>query len=294
MSKPRPILAIPFAWTTMILAGCGAPGPGASAWPWLEIAILLPCIWFLVVEPWRRHRARTRADSPERSGLQRFFEQTGYRLLGMEDHPAEAQITAAASTMLGGPRAPGEALWPRPYTRDLAGDRLVYYHPGPASADPWGAPLGQSAWVLYLREPVRAPWSLREKGVGMRLLWAALILTWFPRLKPGLPEATLVDPALRARFTVHVEDHAAVTAVLADRAIREALLACVDLDLHVLRDRIIFMDPRGRNLIAGSGGLVGSQMLRGDPQRQLELIAMAHVQVADLLAQIAHLSRGGA
>lgn len=295
MSKPRPILAIlTLAWT-MTLAGCEAgPGPGPGALPWLEIVIVLTCLWLFAVEPWRRRRARTRPDSPLYTGLQRFLEQTGYRLLGMEAEPVEAQTRALANTMLGGPRALGEAVTPRPYTRELAGERLVYYHPSAASADPWGAPLGQSAWVLYLREPVRAPWSLREKGVGSRLLWAALTLHWFPRWKPGLPEATLVDPALHARFAVYAEDHAAVTAVLADPAIREALLACVDLDLHVLQDRIVFMDPRCRNLAAGSGGLVASQMLRGDPERQLELVAMTHAHIAGLLAQIAHISRGRA
>jgi hypothetical protein len=288
---PRPILAILILVWTINLAGCEAR-PGHSSVGWLEVVILLTCTWYFGVQPWRRYRARTRRDSPHHLALQRFFEHTGYRLLGMEGSPIESQVQAAADVWLGGPRAPGEPIVPRPYTRDLAGDRLIYYHGAPEDADPWGAPLGQSAWVLLLREPVHTPWSLREKNVGMRLLWTVLTLHRFSRLKPRLPGAILVEPALRARFALYAEDRAAADAVLTEPEIREALLACVDLDLHVLKDRIVFMDPLHRNLAAGSGGMVASQILKGDPERQLELMAMSHMHIAGLLAQIARLCRG--
>jgi hypothetical protein len=277
----------------MLLAACDDPGTvGSSIWP--DLLILAPLIFILGIEPWRRYRARTRGQLPYQSSLRHFFEQTRYRLLGMEDLPAEAQADIVANAWQNPAQAPEGPITPRPYTRDLGGDRLVYYHRGVGASNPWGAPLGQSAWVLHLREPVRAPWSLREKNASLRLLRAALSRDWFQRFDPGLPRAQLPDPRLNARFAIHADELAAANATLADPEIREALLACPDLDLHVQEDRIVFLDPRCKNLGSGMGGMMTGLMLAQDPDAYMALLTMAHERILDLLAAIARASRGGA
>lgn len=176
-----------------------------------------------------------------RPALTQFFEHTGYRVHGLEDRPPEEQAQAAITDW--GHTWPRALKTHRPYTRDLDGDRLVYYHIPLTCPDPWGAPLEQSGWVLYLREPPRVEWSLQRRKTAARWLWQLIHRYSPPRWPVEQPRAALGDRDLHARFKAHASDEDLLSRLLATPGLASALLACAELDLHVLPDRIVLLDP---------------------------------------------------
>lgn len=114
---------------------------------------------------------------------------------------------------------------------------------------------------------------------------------WGARWAPGAPPVDLDEPRLQARFKAFTWDPAALRRVLAAPGLADMLLACADLDLHVLPDRILFMDPRFKNLTAMSGGRVAQMLLVSHYGRQFDLVALAHQRVAELLAEVAAATR---
>lgn len=223
-----------------------------------------------------------------RPALTRFFEHTGYRVHGLDDRPPEEQAQAVVADWAHG--WPGTPKTPRPYTRDLDGDRLVYYHVPLTCPDRWDAPLGRSGWVLYLREPPRVEWSLQPRRTAVRWLRDRIYRYSPPRWPVAQPPAALGDPDLRARFEAGAADEALLDRLLATPGLVSALLALPELDLRVLSDRIVLLDPIRRNLTAAAGGFVQT-LVAHDKERLFELQAMAHERVMDLLALVARASR---
>jgi hypothetical protein len=86
------------------------------------------------------------------------------------------------------------------------------------------------------------------------------------------------DPTFDARIVVYGEDAAAVRRVLAAPGLRAAMLAVAELDLYVGRERVLFADPRHKNV-------------RADGGTRLDQTAPAHDRIADVLARAIAASR---
>ena len=229
-------------------------------------------VFFVAYVLWSRRRARV-ARTEAVPAQQRFFEQTGYRLRGGESEPLADQAREAL--------LPHAGARERAFVRPLGGDRLVYHRGAGFAVGRAGEPLGRHAWVLELGAPSRVQWSLVRRDIPEDVeRWPAR------QRRLALPE----DP-LGAQHEAFADDAATVSRILAVPALQSALLACAALDLHVERDRIIFMDPQLENLTAGHGGGLTMMLLGGDIDHQFDLVAMAHARIAALLQLVASLSR---
>lgn len=218
----------------------------------------------------RRHRAALVRAAPAQY---RFFEQTGYRLRGSESQPLADQ---AHEALLFHPGAHHPA-----FVRPLGGDRLVYHRATGFAVTPAGQRFGCFAWVLELGAPTRVQWSLVRRSLPDDV-------EPYPVRHPRI---ALPDDPLGRHHDAFAADATTVSRILATPALQDALLACAVLDLHVERDRVIFMDPGGKNLSAGCGGGLTMMLLGGDIDRQFDLHALAHAQIAALLQQVVALSR---
>jgi hypothetical protein len=73
--------------------------------------------------------------------------------------------------------------------------------------------------------------------------------------------------------------------VLAQPGFRAALLACAEVDLRVLPDRVSFSDPLQKNLMAGMGGAMGAMAAGYDPATLMQATIPVHTRIADLMYQ---------
>jgi hypothetical protein len=210
----------------------------------------------------------------DRAARQRFLMQTGYRVLGMESAPLQAQAEViSAEGLFGG----------RPLLRAIGEDRLIFYDHRSADVAAWGAPWGRAAWVLELDRPTQVQWSLvrRELVGGIA-----------PGRRPFTqPKMRLAGLGFRAWHNAFASDAEAVSRILATPDVRNAISACASLDLHVEEHRVVFMDPKLRNLVSGSGGVLTSMLLNEDLDSRLDLEIVAHERIAEMLQRVAQLSR---
>lgn len=209
---------------------------------------------------------------PERErAIRSFLERTGYRVQDHEGLSLAAQ--AAVVTREAYASLPPVA---RPYVRDLDGGRLTYFHPEVSGGASWGAPFGQSGWALQLAEPLRVRWSVVRAGSE----------AW----RPPLPRVDVEALGLED-VEAHAADAVALEGILAAPGLVEALARCADLELHVLGDVVLFVDRKLQNLLSESGGAVAGMAVATDPMRQMDLVAMAHGRVADLLVDVVDATR---
>lgn len=71
----------------------------------------------------------------------------------------------------------------------------------------------------------------------------------------------------------------------------DGLARCAHLDLHVRGALVFLLDPRAELLCSEGGGAVANLTVLFDPHRQMDLAAMVHERVMDLLVQIAEAAR---
>lgn len=235
--------------------------------PPLEISVPIACfilagLWMRLVHTGPRARAR------KAEALLRFLERTEYRVVGLQHLPLDVQA-----------RRWVDAEHARPYVRELDEGHLYYASALPRELTPHGLGAGRPGWVLELRRPVRLAWSLVELRHTDRDDLDA-------RLGPRIP---LDDRELDRRCRAHGGDAWAVRVVLQSPELRESLRACVDLELHVTRDRLVFVDSHLRNLHAGAGGLVA--LMATPAERAFDGLVVPHERIAELLAQAARASR---
>lgn len=226
-----------------------------------------------------------RVGSPEQArAFETFLERTGYGIDGYERLPRGEQVRLALS----------ESFTTRPYVRELAGGRLSYVQwvmscedstDAPDSPD---APRDRPGWVLRLREPVRVRWSVAPK----RSLMAALLRSdgegepWrpdYPRVGGGRFGLDSHD--------LYTTDAEALARVLDEPGLVEALERCAYLELHVLGDAVVLVDPRMELIRGESGGNVAMMAVAADPERSMDLSAMAHLRIHDLLTMVVEASR---
>lgn len=235
--------------------------------PPLEFVVPIAC--FLLCGLYLRHtHTGPQARARKAESLLRFFERTEYRVVGLQHLPLAVQA-----------RRWIDAEHARPYVRELDEGRLLHAYALPRELTPHGLGAGQPGWVLELRRPARVAFSLVDLRHTDRDDLDA-------RLGPRIP---LDDRELDRRCRAHGGDAWAVRVILQSPELRESLRACVDIELHVTRDRIVFVDRNHRNLHAGAGGLVA---LMATPQeRAFDGFIVPHERIAELLAQAARASR---
>lgn len=238
----------------------------------MDIQLILSfVVGLLLFWRYRNGRAAIARTAPAQ---QRFFEKTGYRLQGIESQPLADQAREAVALY-------DEIPLQRPFVRPLGRDRLVYHRGAGFHVTRSGDKLGQFAWVLELGSLSRVQWSLVRRHIPRDV----------ERWPVCHPQIALPDEPLGLHHQAHADDADTVSRILATPALQSALLACAWLDLHVEEDRIIFMDPRMKNLAAGSGGGLTLLLLGDDADKRFELLGMAHEQIASLLQLVATLSR---
>lgn len=235
--------------------------------PPLELSVPITCL--ILAGLWMRHtHTGPRARARKAEALLRFFERAEYRVVGLQHLPLADQ----ARRWIDGEHA-------RPYARELDEGRLLYSAALPRELTPHGLGAGRPGWVLELSRPARVAFSL----VDLRHSDPDDLDA---RLGPRIP---LDDRELDRRCRAHGGDAWAVRVVLQSPELRASLLACVDLELHVTRDRIVFVDRRLRNLHAGAGGLVA--LMATPLERAFDGFIVPHERIAELLAQAARASR---
>lgn len=241
---------------------------------------MFPAILSLALVFWLHRQYRAKAETNYIPAEIDFLERTGLRLLGRENDGLEAQ---AREIVLGqhDAIARGRSYVQRPLVCDLAGDHLTYF---PSLGI--GGPLDQAGWVLKLRRPTRIRWSLRKKTnffFQMLRFSESAPATW----TPAHPRVALRDQSL-AGLEAFADPGVDLERLLGSPALREALLACKGLDLHVLADRVILLDPYLQNA-RPDGGVLLSFVL--GHRHRMEAAAARHEQIKEMLAQIAAVSR---
>jgi len=246
-----------------------------------ELASLL-CVLLLIA--YRVRRYRERAESEFLPAQEQFLERTGYRVAGRERESLRAQARAIVlgpvdNVGLFGLRT---VHVPSPLVCDLGTARLTHFPPG----SEYG-PAGRGGWVLELRQPTRIQWSLRARP-GLWEFVRPSSEDELPRWTPGHPEITLRDRELAARFEAFADDAVELEHRLTAPGLREALLACQTLDLHVMRDRVALFDLDARQLLQGISAIFGPHP--GHPQG-MALTTANHLRVAELLVRVAAASQ---
>jgi hypothetical protein len=69
--------------------------------------------------------------------------------------------------------------------------------------------------------------------------------------------------------------------------LKELLLGCVEVDLCVYPDRVVFGDPMQKNMRGGMGGTVGMMAMGGNIGNVMELSIPVHDRIAQLLGTVA-------
>lgn len=213
-----------------------------------------------------------------------FFERTGYRYAELPpETPMDQQI------------AHGEALARRLSADMRKGGYQTHmvrdFHGLPIHWKTWtksndkGWSMGCS-WTMPLAAPASARVQIADKslssvGKAVKEMFSNSERVWEP-VYPN--EVETGDAELDKRFRFLAEDPAAVARVLAAPGLRELLLGCVEVDLTVHPQEIVFADPTQKNLRAGLGGTLGQMAIATDMQKQMELSIPVHERLAELLA----------
>jgi hypothetical protein len=212
-----------------------------------------------------------------------FFEQTGYRNPDMPTAPLPVQAEAAAQkyrAMFSGGGAGGDTMIA--YVRDMNGLPLRHHMSYRHTAEGYSMAAG---WELGLPRQPRAGWHIAEKrfgSVGLKVkeaftnvetVWSAA----YPnRVSSG-------DPEIDGRFQCYATDPGVIPHLLAQPGFKAMLMACVEVDLRVLPDRVTFSDPTQRNLSAGMGGAVGAMAAGFDTATLMQATIPVHTRICDLV-----------
>lgn len=234
------------------------------------LELYLPLACFLMMFGLWHHYNHSGPDARARhaEALRRFFERTEYRVIGLEHLPLDVQARMWIESEHG-----------RPHVRELDEGRLLFSRSLPPGSTPRDLGVGRPGWVLELRRPVRVEWGLVESH--------HFEVEDAPA-RPG-PRVPLDDRELGRRCHLYGADAWAVRVILQSPELRESLRACADIELHVTRDRILFVDPQCRNIHAGAGGVIA--MMATPIEHAYDAQIAVHEQIAGLLARAARASR---
>lgn len=226
---------------------------------------------------WRRSQAALANMEPM---FLSFFEQTGYRNPDMPTAPLPAQAAACAAKYRAMFANPGDTVIE--YVRDMNG--LLLRHHMSYVRDERGASL-RAGWSLRLPRPPRFGWHIAEKrfgsvGLAVKEAFTNVETVWQPAYATRVSSG---DPEIDARFQLYADHPDIVRHVLAQPGMKPMLLACAEVDLRVLPDRVDFSDPLQRNLQAGMGGALGAMAAGYDTHTMLQATIPVHARICDLL-----------
>jgi hypothetical protein len=217
------------------------------------------------------------------AAMQMFFERTGYRYPALPAEPIQAHLDRATADV----NAMGSGNSSIVYVRN-AGRLLVTFEQSSSSS---GNTYSIScSWRANLPAQPRVPFQIADKSFDSTLkavgdafsnskrVWHAAFPT---RIQTGIPE---VD----SKYVVYGHDPQAVTAALrANPGLVALLNQCVEVDLTVGPQEVVFGDPMQTNMQAAMGGMVGNMALGFDMGKRMELSIPVHDRMADILVQSA-------
>ncbi|MCA9565857.1 MAG: hypothetical protein KC561_20310, partial [Myxococcales bacterium] len=210
-----------------------------------------------------------------------MLQRTGFQHAGMEGQPLENQVArsmqlyeqqkaqARTDSVMSRPAADTVLYWQQLY-EPIAG--------GYSYSNNWYIPVHQQPPVPFHIVERHAK-DLTQKALNKPLSgWKS---DWGPQY-PNLVQTG--DPDLDARFQIygHHPEHVAHV-IRATPGLKEALMGLYIVDLCVLPDRIVFVDPMQRNYVQAAGGTMALMKLAMDPSRSNDIWCWLHDTVQNLL-----------
>jgi hypothetical protein len=261
----------------------------------MSFQMLLPIILIAVFGAYSVYMMQKRKQAMSNLGpaLRNFFERTGYRYaeapkadLEPTVQLAEEKIRQQQSGRAGG--------FETHMVRDYHGMKIEHQQfMGNTQRDGNNVYVMSCDWRLVAAEPPAVKWqaaarSLSGAGKALKEAFSNSTREW-SALYPEKVESG--DPELDKKLNFYGEDPEAVRRVLATPGLKEAMLACEELDLRVSEKGVVFVDPTQKNLRAGLGGTVGMMATGFDYGKLMDLSIPVHDRIAELLALAARASR---
>jgi hypothetical protein len=217
-----------------------------------------------------------------------FFQRTGYAFHDVRQAAIEVQIER----------------WQRAYAASFRGEGYSAHlvrnfhgldvHWEQFSGQRDGAFVMAQSWWAPLQAMPRAPFHIAEKSLAStagkmaKEFFTNMSSNWKPAFERQIMTG---DRELDARFVVYGPDEQSVRAVLANPALKQALLECAYVDLRVLPDGVRFSDPEQKNTLAMMGGTYGAMQYAGNPGKAFEVTLPVHDRIANILHGAATLAR---
>jgi hypothetical protein len=229
---------------------------------------------------WNRKRSARRLVQAGQSQRE-FLEQTGFRVVGAEHADLDQQAELALKALMQEGGDPGQE-----WIRDCGGVQVRHFF---RRVQKNNSNYYWCRWSTRLAQPPRIGLQVVEKRLvgklsGVDNFIESRSYEW-RQLFPN--QVSLRDSELEKRFLVFGNDPALVLTALQANGVRDALLACQQVDLSVDADGVVFSDPFRENILAALGGAVGVMMVGADPRAMTQMILPVHERVSWLAAALA-------
>jgi len=196
-----------------------------------------------------------------------FLERTGFRLAEMPDAPVDEQARVLVARQSDPVNA--QQGYEVRYVLQKYG-KVVHHQTFTRLASV------SASWTVPLSEP--AP-------VGFHILKAV-------KAEPAYPQRIAMnDPRWDGAFQIYGQNPEALQQLLPSSGLLELLESSVAVDLRVLSDRVVFLDPANRNVMAALGGRVGMAMVGGDPTQLSEMTIAAYNHITDVMLMASETGR---
>lgn len=210
-----------------------------------------------------------------------FLEQTGFRVVGAEhaDLGQQADLALQALMQEGGDSG-------QEWVRDCGGVEVRHFF---RRVQKNNSNYYWCRWSTRLAQPPRIGLQVVEKRLvgklsGLDNFIESRSYEWRQLFPLPVP---LADAELEKRFLVFGSDPALVLTALGANGVRDALLACKQVDLSVDAQGVVFSDPFRENILAALGGSVGVMMVGANPRAMMQMILPVHDRVSWLSATLA-------
>lgn len=213
--------------------------------------------------------------------VREFLKQTGFRVVGAEgaDLGQQADLALNALGQEGGEKG-------QEWARDCGGVPVHHFFRRVKKSNSnyywcrWSTPLARTPRIglqVVERRLVGKLAGLDNFVENKSYEWRQL----FPHQVP------VADAELAKRFLVFGNDPALVLTALGANGVRDALLACKQVDLSVDANGVVLSDPFRENILAALGGGVGLMMMGYDPRAMTHCLVPVHDRVSWLSAALA-------
>ncbi len=222
-------------------------------------------------------RNKMTAGMPEAFRL--FFERTGYRYADIYDQPLEQHIMHG-QTLVQNPSGHHVHM-----LRDYHGLQVHSEQDYSVVREGNKVTISRSAsWWAPAQPRIRLQIAERSLTGAFKAVKEALGRSQrhWQQLYPV--QVTTGDPELDGRFLFFGVEQNEVLHVLQAPGLKALLLGCVEVDLTVHADRVVFADPTQKNMSAGMGGYVGNLAMGTDMKKRMELTIPVHDRMAELLS----------